>query len=81
MNWLAWKMLTGDTAKYLLPDEGLVSFMEHCHQRIGEAYFRTPRTTIICAVGTRWLMLLISASLPMNAVIAAIIASPRKSCT
>lgn len=37
---------SGDPSKYLLPDEGLVAFMEHCHRRIGEAYFRTPRTTI-----------------------------------
>lgn len=36
----------GDEAKYLLPHEGIVSFMEHCAQKLGEAYFRTPRTTI-----------------------------------
>jgi P-loop Domain of unknown function (DUF2791) len=36
----------GDAAKYLVPDEGLTAFMEHCAKRIGEAYFRTPRTTI-----------------------------------
>lgn len=36
----------GDPAKYLLPDAALPTFMEHCHKRIGEAYFRTPRTTI-----------------------------------
>lgn len=36
----------GDTAKYLLPDQGIASFMEHCSKRIGETYFRTPRTTI-----------------------------------
>jgi len=36
----------GDPSKYLLPDEALPAFMEHCHKRIGEAYFRTPRTTI-----------------------------------
>lgn len=36
----------GDTARYLLPDQGIASFMEHCANRIGEAYFRTPRTTI-----------------------------------
>lgn len=36
----------GDPGKYLLPDEGLYSFMEHCSKRIGDAYFRTPRTTI-----------------------------------
>ncbi len=36
----------GDTAKYLMPDRGIFSFMEHCSKRIGETYFRTPRTTI-----------------------------------
>ena len=36
----------GDTQKYLLPDEALPLFMKHCNQRLGEAYFRTPRTTI-----------------------------------
>ena len=36
----------GDTQKYLLPDEALPQFMVHCNQRLGEAYFRTPRTTI-----------------------------------
>jgi hypothetical protein len=29
-----------------VPDEGLHAFMQHCSQRIGDAYFRTPRTTI-----------------------------------
>ncbi len=37
---------SGDPAAYLLPDEALVAFMEHCSQRIGDAYFRTPRSTI-----------------------------------
>ena len=36
----------GDPAQYLLPDEALVAFMEHCSKRLGEAYFRTPRSTI-----------------------------------
>ena len=36
----------GDAAKYLIPDQGIFSFMEHCSKRIGETYFRTPRTTI-----------------------------------
>ena len=36
----------GEPSKYLLPDEALPAFMEHCQKRIGEAYFRTPRTTI-----------------------------------
>ncbi len=36
----------GDPAAYLLPDEGLRAFMAHCSNRIGDAYFRTPRNTI-----------------------------------
>lgn len=36
----------GDAAKYLLSDQGIASFMEHCSKRIGDSYFRTPRTTI-----------------------------------
>lgn len=40
----------GEPNKYLLPDDALTSFMEHCHKRIGEAYFRTPRTTITAFV-------------------------------
>lgn len=41
---------SGDRTKYLLPDAALPAFMEHCHKRIGEAYFRTPRTTITAFV-------------------------------
>lgn len=37
---------SGDAARYLLPDEAIPAFMEHCSKRLGEAYFRTPRTTI-----------------------------------
>jgi hypothetical protein len=37
---------SGDPEAYLLPDEGLVAFMRHCLRRVGDAYFRTPRTTI-----------------------------------
>lgn len=36
----------GDPGKYLLPDEALPLFMQHCANRLGDAYFRTPRTTI-----------------------------------
>lgn len=36
----------GDQAKYLLPDEAVHQFMEHCANRIGDSFFRTPRTTI-----------------------------------
>ena len=37
---------SGDTAAYLVPDEALLAFMQHCSDRVGDAYFRTPRTTI-----------------------------------
>jgi hypothetical protein len=36
----------GDPSKNLVPDQALQAFMAHCEKRIGEAYFRTPRTTI-----------------------------------
>ncbi|MDQ2820117.1 MAG: ATP-binding protein [Pseudomonadota bacterium] len=32
--------------KYLLPDEAIAPFMAHCASRLGDSYFRTPRTTI-----------------------------------
>lgn len=54
----------GDQAAWLVPDEALTAFMEHCNKRIGEAYFRTPRNTIKAFVqflsvleqnpGTQW---------------------------
>ncbi len=36
----------GDAEKFLVSDQGIFSFMEHCSKRIGDTYFRTPRTTI-----------------------------------
>ena len=36
----------GDTSKYLVPDDALKAFLQHCSQTIGDAYFRTPRNTI-----------------------------------
>jgi hypothetical protein len=36
----------GNPENHLLPDEAIVPFMEHCAKRIGDNYFRTPRTTI-----------------------------------
>jgi hypothetical protein len=36
----------GDAERYLLPDQAIASFMEHCSSRIGDTFFRTPRTTI-----------------------------------
>jgi hypothetical protein len=41
----------GDPAKYLITDDGIHQFMAHCSQRIGESYFRTPRTTITAFTG------------------------------
>jgi hypothetical protein len=40
----------GDPTHHLLPEEALIAFMNHCHRKIGEAYFRTPRTTITAFV-------------------------------
>ncbi len=37
---------SGDPGRYLLPDPAIASFMEHCAGRIGDSFFRTPRTTI-----------------------------------
>lgn len=37
---------SGDESQYLLPDPAIPAFMEHCSRRLGDAYFRTPRTTI-----------------------------------
>ena len=58
----------GDPSKHMLPDQGIFSFMEHCSNRIGDTYFRTPRTTITSFVnmlavleqnpGTDWKQLL-----------------------
>lgn len=36
----------GNKDKYILPDEALRAFLEHCSKNIGDAYFRTPRNTI-----------------------------------
>jgi P-loop Domain of unknown function (DUF2791) len=41
---------TGEAKQYLIPDEGIQQFMAHCSQRIGDAYFRTPRNTITAFV-------------------------------
>lgn len=37
---------SGNSDKYLISDEGIQQFMAHCSKRIGDTYFRTPRTTI-----------------------------------
>lgn len=36
----------GNAEEYLLPDEALRAFMEHCFGRVGAEYFQTPRNTI-----------------------------------
>lgn len=36
----------GDESEYLVPDESLQSFLQHCSKTIGDSYFRTPRNTI-----------------------------------
>ena len=33
-----------------LPDDALTGFMQHCSERIGDAYFRTPRNTVTAFV-------------------------------
>ena len=37
---------SGDEAKYLVPDEALEAFLQHCDKTIGAAYFKTPRNTV-----------------------------------
>lgn len=37
---------SGDAEGYLITDNGLSSFLEHCSSKIGDTYFRTPRNTI-----------------------------------
>lgn len=37
---------SGNKEKYILPDEALTAFLEHCSKNIGDSYFRTPRNTI-----------------------------------
>ena len=41
----------GDESKYLLPDEGMEAYLHSCQQRMGAAYFQTPRETIKDFVG------------------------------
>lgn len=59
-----------------LPDEALEAFMAHCSQRIGEAYFRTPRNTVTALVnmmavleqnpGTNWFDLIEEIDVPID---------------
>jgi hypothetical protein len=43
-------VMQGDEAEAILPDNALEAFMAHCSDRIGEAYFRTPRNTVTAFV-------------------------------
>lgn len=36
----------GNTEDYLIPDTALNAFLVHCSKKIGDSYYRTPRTTI-----------------------------------
>lgn len=36
----------GDQSKYLVPDDALLAYLNHCANKIGDNYFRTPRNTI-----------------------------------
>lgn len=36
----------GEEDAYLVPDEALHAYMQHCAQRLGDAFYRTPRHTI-----------------------------------
>tara|TARA_B100000446_G_scaffold121823_1_gene113793 strand:- start:2973 stop:4304 length:1332 start_codon:yes stop_codon:yes gene_type:complete len=36
----------GDQEKFLIDDQGVTAFMQHCNQTIGAAYFKTPRETV-----------------------------------
>ena len=37
---------SGEPSLYLVPNDALEAFMNHCASRVGDAYFRTPRNTI-----------------------------------
>lgn len=62
--------------EHALPDEALEAFMVHCSQRIGEAYFRTPRNTVTAFVnmmavleqnpGTNWFDLIEEIDVPID---------------
>lgn len=36
----------GEESKYVLPDEGIEAYLRSCQQRMGAAYFQTPRDTV-----------------------------------
>jgi hypothetical protein len=37
---------SGDQGQYLVPDDGIEAFMAHCSEKIGDAHFRTPRSSV-----------------------------------
>jgi hypothetical protein len=41
----------GDEAKHAIPDEGIEAYLHSCQQRMGAAYFQTPRETVKDFVG------------------------------
>jgi hypothetical protein len=41
----------GDESKNVLPDEGIEAYLKSCQQRMGAAYFQTPRDTVKDFIG------------------------------
>ncbi len=37
---------SGHESNYIVPDDALAAFLQHCSNKIGDSYFRTPRNTI-----------------------------------
>jgi hypothetical protein len=37
---------SGDRDKYLIPDEGIAEYLQMCSERMGAAYYQTPRDTV-----------------------------------
>lgn len=44
-------MAGGDPQKYLIPDAAIVEYLRQCNERMGAAYFQTPRDTVRDFVG------------------------------
>lgn len=42
---------SGDPNRFLIPDEGLKSYLDYCGRTLGDDYFRTPRETVTRFVG------------------------------
>lgn len=41
----------GESSRYLIPDDGIKEYLRHCSERMGAAYFQTPRDTVKDFVG------------------------------